>query len=127
MTLHHSYKHADKRNIFRLRRQEDRPGHGHDLQLGSPAGYGELNKREQESIAEFIAFLGWREDQEEHEARDHFYMRDHSNRPQTTELTIGADTPAGYLDLNEDDRFHVHEFIQFLIKRRRNDVPSGES
>jgi len=126
MTLKHSYQVSDKRNIFRLRAQTDRPDHGHDLKAGTPADYADLNEAEKEGVAEFIAFLVWREE-ETGEARDHFYMRDHDNRPQTTELEIGEDMPAGYADLNEEDRFHVHEFIQFIVIRRRNDMPEGES
>lgn len=124
MTLTHSYQNPEKRNIFRLRDLADRPGHEHDLVADEPSGYADLNEREKVSVAEFMEFLANREDADD---RDNFYMRDHGNRPVTREHEIGETAPVGYADLGEDDRFHVHEFIQFLVIRRRDGNPSGEN
>lgn len=114
MTLTHHYEHPETRRIFHIRDLASRPNHGFDLAAPTPAGYAELSEHQKLDVAEFIHFVFERRDDVPGEARMSFYIRDHANRPVTTQLEVSADAPARWADLTEEERFWVHEFIQFL-------------
>lgn len=114
MTLTHHYEHPEGRRIFRIRDLASRPNHGFDLAAPSPAGYADLAELQKLNVAEFIHFIFERRDDAPGEARINFYVRDHENRPLTTQLEVPAQQPARWADLSEEERFWVHEFIQFL-------------
>jgi hypothetical protein len=114
MTTAHSYSNPEGRKIFRLRDFANRPNHGFDLERPTPDGYVELSEADKISVAEFVNFI-FNQREEDGPIHDgHFYLRDHENRPLTTELATPAEAPARYLELSEEERFHVHEFLGFL-------------
>ena len=109
----------EDRDSFRLRSMHERPGgHGYNLRGDAPAGYDTLSEKEKTSVAEFVEFLRWREEEEPGDQREHFYVREHDYRPEGSHHTVGTVKPEHYNELTEEDRFHVHEFINFLIARR---------
>lgn len=118
MTIGHSYSNPTGRHIFRLRDFGARPEHGFDLEQPTPDGYTQLAESEKLDTAEFVDFLITRRSETDPEKREHFYMRDDFARPATSTLTAPADAPAHYAELDEEERFHVHEFIAFLTIRR---------
>jgi len=121
MTASKHYEDSSDRHLFRLHEMDARPNHGFDLSAASPAGYAELTDDEKMSVAEFVEFLLGRREEMPADQRNAFRMRDHDNRPMTTELSAPADAPARYADLAEEGRFHTHEFIQFLVSIRGSD------
>ncbi len=118
MTVQHKYTNPTGRNVFRLRDFTNRPQHGFNLECSEPDGYAKLTDEEKLSISEFVDFLFGRRKKDDETEHDHFYMRDHDNRPTTTELETPAVAPARYAELDKEERFHIHELIGFLQKRR---------
>lgn len=113
-----SYSNPAGRNVFRLHDFENRPNHNFDLDNLKPAGYADISDEEKLSLAEFTVFLIERRRESNLEKRNNFYMRDHDNRPLSTQYEIPQDMPAQYASLTAEERFHIHEFIGFLKKCR---------
>jgi uncharacterized protein YfbU (UPF0304 family) len=118
MTLNHDYENSQDRNVFRFRKQDDSLREGFDLKSNTPHDYAELSEDEKLSVAELMDFINAKKEDLEKGELPHFRMRNHDDRPQTTNLEIGKNSPEGYEELSEENRNHVCDFISFLIKRR---------
>lgn len=84
----------------------------------TPADYTRLTVDEKLCVAEFVDFLHARRSDPPTARRRKFFLRDHANRPAGTQLATPATAPAAYADCTREERFHVHEFIAFLLRRR---------
>jgi hypothetical protein len=113
-----NYQNSSKRKIFRFRDPERWPQKDFDPEAKFPPRYPDLDADEKLDVAEFIEFILANRDAVAADENLHFHMRDHANRPATTELEIPSDHPAKYSELNLKERQHVFEFISFLIKTR---------
>lgn len=90
-----------------------------DLKSASPAGYAELTEEERLTVAEFAEFLVARRANPDAQSRRKFFLRDRSNRPiGDSSLAYPAEAPVRYAELSPEERCHVIEFIQFLLRRR---------
>jgi len=118
MTLFHDYKNSSRRNIFRLRNPELNIQSDFDSTLTIPSRYAELNEDEKKSMDEFINFIFAHREEIKNNENLHFRIRDHENRPVDIKNETSKEKPHDYDELENNERFHVYEFISFLIKRR---------
>ncbi|MFH1375201.1 MAG: hypothetical protein ABIH35_00855 [Patescibacteria group bacterium] len=104
------------RNVFRLHSSPK----DSQQEKSTPSYYLDLSDKDRLHVAEFSEFiLANREDISAGKNLD-FYIRDHEKRPATTVLPVPADSPAHYAELDELERKHVVEFINFLRLRSQS-------
>ena len=113
-----NYQNSKDRRIFRLRDPKLHPQKDFDPDAKFPPRYPTLTDDEKLDVAEFIEFILKNHEAIANDESLHFHMRDHENRPDTSNLEVPADHPAKYNGLNLEERQHVYEFISFLIKTR---------
>ena len=121
-----NYQNSSRRKIFRLRDPELHPQKDFDPTVKFPPRYPDLNENQKLDVAEFIDFLLTNREAVESNDDLHFYMRDHENRPATTELPAPDQEPAKYSELKEKEKAHVFEFISFLLKKGESSTDEQE-
>ncbi|MCF7845689.1 MAG: hypothetical protein K9L85_00445 [Candidatus Peribacteraceae bacterium] len=112
-----NYQNSERRRIFRLRDPELHPQKDFDPTVKFPPRYPDLDEEQKMHVAEFIDFIFANRKAVENDDDLHFYIRDHENRPATTQLPIPDKIPTGYEKLNSKERQHLFEFISFLLKK----------
>jgi hypothetical protein len=118
--LGHSYQNFKNRTIFRLRDFDTRLHNDNDVRVNIIEKYKKLSEDEKLSTAEFINFIFVYREEIASGKQLHFYLRNHVNRPQTTELVVPKDISKRYDELNKNELFHLSEFINFLLVIKKN-------
>jgi hypothetical protein len=117
MTSDKNYQNSGNRHVFRLRDPELHPQKDFDASAKFPPRYPDLNDNQKNDVAEFIDFLNANKEAVANNDHLHFHLRDHDNRPVTTDLEISEKIPTNYSDLSEKEKSHIFEFISFLLKK----------
>jgi len=115
------YQHSEDRTIFRLRDPELHPQKDFDPNVVFPPRYPDLTDDEKLHVTEFVDFIFAHRDEIVRKDDLHFRIRDHENRPSTTNLPVSDKIPHRYDELNSEEKAHVFELISFLIKRREKE------
>lgn len=112
-----NYRNSSRRHVFRLREPELYPQKDFDANAKFPPRYPTLDDEEKMHVAEFIDFLLANREAVAKDEDLHFYVRDHENRPATTNLSTPEKIPTNYSKLTEKEKQHVFELISFLFKK----------
>ena len=88
-----NYENSSERKIFRFRDPELHPQKDFDADAKFPPRYPTLTDDEKLDVAEFIDFIFANREAVANDENLHFHIRDHENRPTTTELAVPTDAP----------------------------------